>query len=138
RLFQTIRDIGLSQADLNEAYRRMVFNICSRNQDDHTKNHAFLMFADGNWQFSPAYDLCFSYKPGNQFIEQHQMSCNGKRDNFNLEDLLIAAKAADVKNPKDIINEVEQATSRWYEFAENAGVTLERIESIGQLHRQFI
>jgi len=138
RLFQTIRDIGLSQADLNEAYRRMVFNICSRNQDDHTKNHSFLMFADGNWQFSPAYDLCFSYKPGNQFIEQHQMSCNGKRDNFNLEDLIIAAKAADVKNPKDIINEVEQATSRWYEFAENAGVTLERIESIGQLHRQFI
>ncbi len=138
RLFQTIRDIGLSQADLNEAYRRMVFNICSRNQDDHTKNHAFLMFADGNWQFSPAYDLCFSYKPGNQFIEQHQMSCNGKRDNFDLDDLLKAAKAADVKNPKDIIVEVEQATSRWNEFAENAGVALERIESIGQLHRQFI
>jgi serine/threonine-protein kinase HipA len=138
RLFQTIRDIGLSQADLNEAYRRMVFNICSRNQDDHTKNHAFLMFADGNWQLSPAYDLCFSYKPGNQFIEQHQMSCNGKRDNFDLDDLLKAAKAADVKNSKDIIVEVEQAISRWNEFAESAGIELGRIESICQLHRQFI
>jgi serine/threonine-protein kinase HipA len=137
RLFQTIRDLGLGQDALNEMYRRMVFNICSRNQDDHTKNHAFLMFSDGIWQLSPAYDLCFSYKPGNKFIEQHQMACNGKRDHFSTEDLLEAAKSADIKRPGNIINEVEQTISHWPEFADSAGIHEEQAATIGSLHRQF-
>jgi serine/threonine-protein kinase HipA len=119
-------------------YRRMVYNICSRNQDDHTKNHAFLMFGDGVWQLSPAYDLCFSYKPGNRFIEQHQMACNGKRDHFDVTDLLEAGKAADVKRPRDIIAEVEQATSDWFNFADLAGIHEAQAASIGNLHRRFI
>jgi len=138
RLFQSIRDLGLGQDALTEMYRRLVFNICSRNQDDHTKNHAFLMFGDGVWQLSPAYDLCFSYKPGNRFIEQHQMACNGKRDHFDLTDLLEAGKAADVKRPRDIIAEVERATSDWPDFADSAGVNEEQAASIGNLHRRFI
>ncbi len=138
RLFQTIRELGLPQLDLTEMYRRMVFNICARNQDDHTKNHAFLMFGDGSWQLAPAYDICFSYKPGNPFIESHQMSCNGKRDGFLLEDLLTAAISADVKNPKKIIKEVQLAVSRWSELAKKAGIDEERISLIGNLHRTFI
>ncbi|MES0490811.1 MAG: type II toxin-antitoxin system HipA family toxin [Leptospirales bacterium] len=137
RIFQTIRDLRLSQDDLNEMYRRMVFNICSRNQDDHTKNHAFLMFGDGKWQLSPAYDICFSYKPGNKFIDQHQMSCNGKRDNFLIDDLLKAAKYADVKRPLDIIKEVEQSISKWTDFAEQAELDELQATYIGKLHRHF-
>lgn len=138
RIFQTIRDLGLPQSDLTEMYRRMVFNICARNQDDHTKNHAFLMFGDGSWQLSPAYDICFSYKPGNPFIERHQMSCNGKRDDFLLEDLLTAARAADVKNPKMIVEEVQLAISHWTEQADKVGIDEERISLIGKLHRTFV
>ena len=138
RLFQTIRDLGLGQSSLNEMYRRMVFNICSRNQDDHTKNHAFMMFGDGVWQLSPAYDVCFSYEPGNRFIEQHQMACNGKRDHFSLEDLLQAAKAADVKRPRNIITEVEQAISRWPEIADNTSIHEEAAAKIGSFHRRFV
>lgn len=138
RLFQTIRDLKLHQDDLNEMYRRMVFNICTRNQDDHTKNHAFLMFGDGAWQLSPAYDLCFSYKPGNKFIEQHQMSCNGKRDHFTLDDLLEAAKAADIKKPADIIKEVEESVQMWPEFAEKSGINESQANYIRKLHRFFL
>ncbi len=138
RLFQTIRELGLPPSDLTEMYRRMVFNICARNQDDHTKNHAFLMFGDGSWQLAPAYDLCFSYKPGNPFIESHQMSCSGKRDDFLIEDLLMSAGAADVKNPKKIIKQVQQAVSRWSELAREAGIDEKRILHISKLHRTFI
>lgn len=138
RLFQTIRELGLPPSDLTEMYRRMVFNICARNQDDHTKNHAFLMFGDGSWQLAPAYDLCFSYKPGNPFIESHQMSCNGKRDDFLIEDLLTSAAAADVKNPKKIIKEVQQAVARWSELAREVGIDEKRILHISKLHRTFI
>jgi len=138
RLFQTIRNLGLPPSDLTEMYRRMVFNICARNQDDHTKNHAFLMFGDGSWQLAPAYDLCFSYKPGNAFIERHQMSCNGKRDDFVLDDLLVAASAADVKNPKSIIEDVALAISHWSEHADRAGINEEGARNIKQLFREFL
>lgn len=137
RLFQVIRDLGLGQDSLNEMYRRMVFNICSRNQDDHTKNHAFLMFADGDWQLAPAYDLCFSYKPGNRFIEQHQMACNAKRDNFSTEDLLEAAKAADVKRPHKIIDQVQHAIARWPQLAKDVGIEKDTANTIAKLHRRF-
>ncbi len=46
-----------------QMFRRMVFNIYARNRDDHAKNHAFLMDADGKWRLSPAYDLTFSSGP---------------------------------------------------------------------------
>lgn len=137
RIFQTIRDLGLSQEDLNEMYRRMVFNICARNQDDHAKNHSFLMFGDGKWQLAPAYDICFSYKPGNAFIDSHQMSCNGKRDNFLREDLLQAARHADVKRPQDIITQVEASLARWPHFAGLAGIDESQARHIASLHRRF-
>lgn len=137
RLFQTIRELGLPPAALEEMYRRMVFNICSRNQDDHTKNHAFVMFGDGQWQLAPAYDLCFSYKPGNPFIEQHQMSCHGKRDSFVLDDLLAVARVADVRNPGKIIDQVQQAVAQWLQYADEAGLGEQQAQAIGALHRRF-
>jgi len=137
RLFQVIRDLGLGQDSLNEMYRRMVFNICSRNQDDHTKNHAFLMFADGVWQLAPAYDLCFSYKPGNRFIEQHQMACNSKRDQFIMDDLKQAAIVADVKRPERIIDQVQQAVGQWRVIAGDSGIDDKTTTTIGKLHRKF-
>jgi serine/threonine-protein kinase HipA len=138
RLFQTMRELRLGQDELNEMFRRMVFNICARNQDDHAKNHAFLMYGDGAWQLSPAYDICFSYKPGNPFIDSHQMSCNGKRDLFVLDDLLAASRTADVKKPLDIIRQVEDAVRRWNYFAGEAGIDEAATVGIGSLHRFFL
>ena len=66
------------------------------------------------------------------------MSCNGKRDDFLLEDLLAAAKAADVKNPKTIIEDVQSAMQHWTEQAEKVGIDEERVSLIGKLHRTFI
>jgi serine/threonine-protein kinase HipA len=121
-LFLTMKKLELPLSDLTEMYRRMVFNIAARNQDDHTKNHAFLMDGAGDWFLSPAYDLCFSYKKGNPFIEQHQMRCNGKRDNFTREDLLAAARVAGIKKPGEIIDEVLQGVSKWKSYADQAGL----------------
>lgn len=135
RLFAVARKLGLGQADLNEIYRRMVFNILSRNQDDHSKNHAFVMGGNGDWHLSPAYDICYSYKPGNKFIESHQMSCNGKRDNFELNDLMQAAKAADVKAPQKIIQQVAKALAQWPQFSDQVGLPKEQSEAIQSMFR---
>ncbi len=60
---QIIRRLGLPMSDVEEQFRRMVFNIVARNQDDHVKNIAFLMDKSGSWSLSPAFDVTYSYNP---------------------------------------------------------------------------
>lgn len=133
--FQIMRRLNLSRADAIELYRRMVFNVIGRNQDDHTKNLSFLMDQNGEWILSPAYDLAWSYRPDSFWVATHQMTINGKRDNFELDDLRAAAKQIGRFNPADVIDEVVQAVTRWPEFAAAAGVQDEMITGITKTQR---
>ncbi|WP_218188289.1 type II toxin-antitoxin system HipA family toxin [Desulfosarcina cetonica] len=92
-----IRRLGLSMDAVEEQFRRMVFNVVARNQDDHVKNIAFLMTPDGTWSLSPAFDLTYSYNPDGAWTASHQMTLNGKRDDFTREDFRACAKTAMLK-----------------------------------------
>ncbi|MEH6617838.1 MAG: type II toxin-antitoxin system HipA family toxin [Porticoccus sp.] len=120
--FGVMRDLRLPSPEFREFYRRMVFNVIARNQDDHTKNISFLMNKRGQWSLAPAYDITYCYGKG--WTQQHQMTVNGKRDNFTLDDLLAVATHGDLdKNTATrIINDVLAAVSQWQGFAEQAGV----------------
>ena len=128
--FQILRQMKLSYYDMEELYRRMVFNVMSRNQDDHTKNISFLMFPDGKWQLSPAYDITYAYNPDNFWLKAHQMSVNGKRENITLEDLLAVAKNVNIKKPKIIIELCNKVLSNWKEYAEKSGIDTTQITQI--------
>lgn len=125
KLIQTCRNLHLGEERILQMYRRMVFNIMARNQDDHTKNHSFLMFQDGSWDLSPAYDLCFSYNKDSRFIALQQMNCNHKRDDFTTDDLLACAKTCkiDAQEALNIINDVKSVVTSWPQFAKEAGLS---------------
>ncbi len=130
--FQIARRLGLPQTDLTEIFRRAVFNIMSRNQDDHTKNIAFIMDRRGNWRLAPAFDLIYAYNPSGAWTSRHQMTLNGKRDGFLTEDLLAAASQADLRPPKAkaVLREVRAAVGEWEGFAGQADVFAEQIPTI--------
>lgn len=120
----TIRKLGLTMSAVEEQFRRMAFNIVSRNQDDHVKNIAFLMDKSGKWSLSPAFDLTYSFNPRGKWTATHQMTMNGKQDHFTLEDFQACAKTASLKRGRasTIVNEVREAVSRWQDYADEAGV----------------
>ncbi len=120
----TIRQLKLPMAELEEQFRRMVFNIVARNQDDHVKNIAFLMNQQGEWSLAPAFDVTYSYNPSGSWTATHQMTLNGKRDEFTHEDFEACAKTALMKRGRaaTIIKEVLTAVKRWPEFAAEAGL----------------
>ena len=118
--FQIMRQLKLSFTDMEQLFRRMVFNVLARNQDDHTKNISFLMNSSGNWSLSPAYDVTYAYNPTNFWLKSHQMSVNGKRDNINLEDLLLVGQSASIKKAKLIIEEVQNVLLNWKKYAQIA------------------
>ncbi|MFQ5645068.1 MAG: type II toxin-antitoxin system HipA family toxin [Thiogranum sp.] len=119
-----IRQLELPMRAIEEQFRRMVFNIIARNQDDHVKNIAFLMDKNGNWSLAPAFDMTYSCNPSGAWTASHQMTLNGKRDNFMLDDFRACAKAASMKRGRAevIIKEVQETVARWRSYAEEAGV----------------
>jgi serine/threonine-protein kinase HipA len=119
-----IRQLGLSMDAVEEQFRRMVFNIIARNQDDHAKNIAFLMDKRGRWSLSPAFDVTYSYNPAGAWTSSHQMTVNGKRNDFILDDFHACAGSASMKRGRaeTIIGQVRQAVSRWRNHADEAGV----------------
>jgi serine/threonine-protein kinase HipA len=127
-----IRKLGLGMTALEEQYRRMVFNIMARNQDDHVKNIAFLMDKSGSWSLAPAFDVIYSYNPDGDWTSSHQMTMNGKRDQFTLDDFKACAASASMKRGRAgrIIEEVGRAVTRWRDFAEDAGVPAARRDQI--------
>ncbi|WP_062057445.1 type II toxin-antitoxin system HipA family toxin [Cellvibrio sp. OA-2007] len=125
QLFSVARQLRLSRAEAIEIYRRMVFNIVARNHDDHSKNFGFILPGPrAQWQLAPAFDVAYSYKPGSPWVNSHQLSVNGKRDNFTREDLLVAAKLISnfTKEAKLIIEQVQDVVSQWQTYANKAAV----------------
>ncbi len=133
----TIRQLGLPAADAEEQFRRMVFNVVARNQDDHVKNIAFLMDKAGRWSLSPAFDVTYSYNPAGDWTATHQMTLNGKRDGFTRADLEACAAAGLLKRGRAgaILEEVCTAVRRWPEFAARARLSDEWTHKIAATHR---
>lgn len=132
-LFVIGRKINLTAEEQAQQYRRMVFNILAGNVDDHTKNFSFLMYPNGEWHISPAYDLIFSIDPDSRFFRNHELSVRGKRNNITRKDLIDFAKAQDIKNPANIIEQTIEVVKKFNDYAEQVGVSeywISRIQDI--------
>jgi serine/threonine-protein kinase HipA len=137
---RTIRRLDMPMTTIEEQFRRMTFNIIARNQDDHVKNIAFLMDRAGNWFLSPAFDMTYSYNPTGDWTSRHQMSLNGKRDDFTIDDFRACAKNVSMKRGRaeEIVQEVQAAVLQWKQFADKSGVAPGIADGIFKTHRTAI
>lgn len=99
-----VRMMTQSQAQVEQAYRHVVFNVVMNNKDDHSKNFSFMMDKHGNWRLAPVYDV--TYNTG--INGYHQMDVCGEAQNPTLSNLLNLAKLADIKtsHAKAIVEQV--------------------------------
>lgn len=129
--------MGIKLSENKQFFRRMIFNVMARNQDDHVKNISFLMNKKGEWTLSPAYDITYSYNPNGKWTSRHQMTINSKDHDFNMGDMLKCAEIMKIK-PEDantMINDVRESLLKWEEFANKASLNKKEIEFIGN---QFV
>jgi serine/threonine-protein kinase HipA len=130
QLFATISDLALPYEDMEEAFRRMVFNVMARNCDDHTKNISFRLKKGHAWELAPAYDIIFAHNPDSQWTQQHLMSVNGKFKDISVNDMLIEAERFGIGTAQQVIDEVRNSVLRWSDFASEAGVSAEQTKHI--------
>ncbi len=119
-----MRQLQLPMQAIEQQFRRMAFNIVARNQDDHVKNIAFLMNKSGEWSLAPAFDVTYSFNPSGTWTASHQMTMNGKREHFSMDDFNACARSASMKRGRaaTIVAEVQATVSKWRSFAEQAGL----------------
>lgn len=119
-IVECIQNYGFDiNKNLEELWRRMVFNIAVSNTDDHLRNHGFLLTNEG-WILSPAYDL-------NPSIDKDGLSLNIDMDN-NALDFELAKSVGEYFRLNDkqmtiIIEEVIQAVSLWRVMADSIGIS---------------
>lgn len=128
--FNVMRALRLSYSEAQEMFKRMVFNVILRNQDDHTKNISFLMDEKGKWRLSPAYDIGYAYNPNGGWTSTHQMSINGKFDNITRQDLIECAARNNIKGANEIIDQIKEVASKWETIALECEVPKGMIKSI--------
>ncbi len=117
-LFQLSVDLGIPHSDIEQLFRRMVFNVVFSNYDDHLKNHSFIYNDKRNtWNLAPAYDVTFPFNVYNMHLTvKRALSINEKRVDIGLEDVMKLADEFTIKNPKKIIKEIQSGMSKWDEL----------------------
>ncbi len=122
QVFMTMKELDMPKSFIEEQFRRTVFNLVACNQDDHVKNIAFLMDRQGSWELSPAYDLC--HAEGSDFTRFHQLSVNGKTDNFVFDDLKQLASYAGLPRGREkrVLERTVEVFSGWGELSMELGI----------------
>lgn len=130
QLFQTMRLLKLPYLQAEQMFRRMVFNVMARNCDDHTKNFAFRLRKNQDWELTPAYDICHAFRPGSEWVSEQALSINGKRSNISKEDIVTIAKSMNIKKGTEIIQRTSEIIKKWTDFAEETKVEPKLKEAI--------
>ena len=126
KFFRTILAVTNNYSVLEEGFRRMVFNVLAGNQDDHAKNHSFVMDKKGTWRLSPAYDLSPTFGYG------HQMSINFKDKGVTEEDLLIMAERFGIVNAREMLEKQKEVISHFSEYASDIGISQDKSNEIAK------
>lgn len=112
--------------DLEELWRRIVFNICTSNTDDHLRNHGFILDR-GGWRLSPAYDI-------NPSVDKAGLSLNIDLHSNEL-DIELARSVSEFfrlssKKSFEIIDDVQSSVRQWRSVACNIGISRKECEEL--------
>lgn len=134
-----MRRLEIGQKETEQFFKRMVFNMMARNQDDHVKNISFLMTRSGQWRLAPAYDITYANDSANHWLARHQMSMNGKTERFETEDFYECGKAMNLSKAKikKTMEEVKAALQLWEKCAEEAFLGEREMRAIREQFEKF-
>jgi serine/threonine-protein kinase HipA len=133
-LFDLSLFLKLPHAEIEEIFRRMVFNIVFANHDDHLKNHSFIYEASNDrWHLSPAYDLTYSLNPLVNFKRTSRaLSINNKRVDIAHQDVLAIAEKFTIRNVANIIEQVQAGITYWQETVKTLDIPSNIVQRISK------
>ena len=135
-LLEITRALTRDQRCVEEMFRRAVFNVVAGNDDDHGRNHAFLMDDEGRWSVAPAFDLTPATNPLASGFRAGRV--NGKAADITRRDLIRLAAEHDIGNAAATIGRVIDTVSRWMDHAAARGIPRTTAAMTAAQHRVSI
>ncbi|WP_234110549.1 MULTISPECIES: type II toxin-antitoxin system HipA family toxin [Chryseobacterium] len=131
-LFKLSVDLKLPHKDIEQLFKRMVFNIVFFNVDDHLKNFSFIYNKEKDrWNLAPAYDLTYPLDALKNYTRvSRAMSINGKRTDINRDDILKIADQFTIKNPNSVIESVLSATELFLPLCQVQNIPTKVVDKI--------
>ncbi len=134
-LIAVARSLTQQQHAAEEIFRRAVFHVLAANDDDHGRNHAFLMDEKGVWSVAPAFDVTLaSYPLATGFRAARVM---GKAAEISKKDILRLALENDIRKPEEIIEQVQSAIAEWPRFANEVELSKSNAVLVQAQHRRW-
>lgn len=133
QLFDVAVRLGLGRQTLDQLFSRMLFNVCMANNDDHPKNHSFLMDRSGAWSLAPAYDVMFACNPRSKWTACHAMSINGSFADISRKDCIALGRRFGISSIEERIDRTIEVALRWPDYARRAGVDERTIADVGSV-----
>ncbi len=128
-LIKASRQLCKSPAAGQLQFRRAIFNLLSSNQDDHSKNWAFLQSDDGRWQPAPFYDVTYSPHPFNEHATA--FGGYGKAPPIKvMQKLAASAGYGSWNEARHVVEEVSQALSQFAHLAQQQGISKTTVSAI--------
>lgn len=123
QILKACRKMRLPYPDMEQIYRRAVFNYLTGVCDDHDKNFSFVLTSDGKWRLSPAYDVTFTVNLMNRFIgDRHVLSLNGQNRQVGRSDILRFAEQGDIRHAASILEEIKDVVSDFRTVVSDMGI----------------
>lgn len=123
-MFTIARRLHLSQAEKEQIFRQMVFNVLAKNVDDHTKNFSFIMDRKGKWSLAPAYDITFAVDlSAPRYANRQSLNILGKNENITEADFLKIAETENIKSAEKIIADIRYSIANFGTFAKEVGIS---------------
>ncbi|MCX6875218.1 MAG: type II toxin-antitoxin system HipA family toxin [Verrucomicrobia bacterium] len=135
-LMEIARTLTGDQRSVEELFRRTVFNVAAANDDDHGRNHAFLMDAAGRWRLAPAFDLTLASYPLASGFRAARV--DGKAANLTRKDFIKLGAAQDVRNAGEVMDQVLAVIAQWEHHAAANGITPANAATVGTQHRSSL
>ena len=124
KLTAVCRKLQLPETDIQELFRRMVFNFLANNTDDHHKNFTFIMDRQGTWRLSPAYDMTYIFDTGGYLPnKEHCLMIGGKLQGITREDAIQFARDNGIRRPDAIIRDVVTSLKQFRTIATKYSVS---------------
>ncbi len=131
-LMDLARVLTNDQRAVEEIFRRAVFNVAAANDDDHGRNHAFLMDDAGTWTVAPAFDLTLATYPLASGFRAARVL--GKAGNITRRDLRQLGDEQGVRRVDEVIDQVLDAVANWHLHADDHGLPKSITSRVGEQH----
>ena len=121
------------QTDLPQLWRRIVFNICVSNADDHLRNHGFLLEPGRGWRLAPAYDV-------NPVPDAHGLRINVSKSDNALDLDLALSVAGDFRvahgAAKKVVKDIASTVKQWRALAAELKISPAEQQRMGPAFRR--